>query len=134
MERRALAEALVLLPAAHLALRLTRLEMLLARLARRSPTLRIPPDAALARSLARMVNAAARYGPYRAPCLERSLALWWLLRRRGIAADLRIGVRKAAGEFEAHAWVELEGAVINDRADIATLFAPLPVAEWEAGS
>jgi hypothetical protein len=131
-ERRVLAQALILLPVAHLALRLARLEALLTRLARQVP----PPDAVdtqAARSAARMVNVAARYGPYRAPCLERSLVLWWLLRRRGIATDLRIGVRKADGEFEAHAWVELEGAVINDRADIATVFAPLPAGDREAG-
>ena len=40
--------------------------------------------------------------------------LWWLLRRRGIAAELRIGARKEFERFEAHAWVEVDSAVLND--------------------
>jgi hypothetical protein len=66
------------------------------------------------RAAAWLVEAAARHGPYRATCLPRSLTLWWLLRRRGIASDLHIGVRKNAGRFEAHAWVELRGRVLSD--------------------
>jgi hypothetical protein len=46
-----------------------------------------------------------------------------LLRRRGIAGDLRIGVRKEAGRFEAHAWVELGGRVLNDNEDVGERFA-----------
>jgi hypothetical protein len=60
---------------------------------------------------------------YRATCLPRSLALWWLLRRRGIAADLRIGVRKEGGRFEAHAWTEWRGTVLNDGDDVGERFA-----------
>jgi hypothetical protein len=59
-----------------------------------------------ARSVARMVSVAAGHGPYRANCLKRSLATWWLLQRRGIAAELNIGVNTDAGDFNAHAWVE----------------------------
>ena len=36
-----------------------------------------------------------------------------MLRRQGYAAKLRIGVRKKAGKLEAHAWVEYEGAALN---------------------
>jgi hypothetical protein len=61
----------------------------------------------------RMVNAAARYG-LGSTCLEKSLALWWLLRRDGIASSVRIGARKASGKFEAHAWVERDGASLNE--------------------
>jgi hypothetical protein len=74
----------------------------------------IEPTIAELRSLARLVNAAANRSPVRAACLVRSLTLWWLLRRRGIESDLRIGVNKEGGELAAHAWVEVEGAVIND--------------------
>ncbi len=66
------------------------------------------------RNLGHLVNAAANNSPIRTACLTRSLALWWLLRCRGIACDLRIGVSNDSGEFSAHAWVEYEGAVIND--------------------
>lgn len=65
----------------------------------------------------RMVNAAARYGWARASCLEKSLALWWLLRREGIASSVRIGARKASAKFEAHAWVERHGIALNEPDD-----------------
>jgi hypothetical protein len=64
--------------------------------------------------IARMEAAAARNVFFRTNCLEQSLVLWWLLRRRGISAELRIGARKEFERFEAHAWVELESAVLND--------------------
>jgi hypothetical protein len=64
--------------------------------------------------IARMVQAAARYGVMRSTCLEKSLALWWLLGRRGMASTLRIGTRKAAGGLEAHAWVEFDGKALNE--------------------
>ncbi|WP_376797113.1 lasso peptide biosynthesis B2 protein [Thermogemmatispora sp.] len=37
-------------------------------------------------------------------CLEQSLALWWVLRKRGIAAHVVLGISTAP--FTAHAWVE----------------------------
>ena len=65
------------------------------------------------RMAVRMVNAAARYG-LGSTCLEKSLALCWLLRREGIVSSVRIGARKAAGKFEAHAWVERDGVALNE--------------------
>ncbi len=61
----------------------------------------------------RMVSAAAHYGPVRPTCLSESLALWFLLRHQDIPASLRIGVRKTATKFEAHAWVEFDGVALN---------------------
>jgi Transglutaminase-like superfamily len=61
----------------------------------------------------RMVKAAARYGPGHPTCLEQSLALWFLLHRQGMPAQLRIGVRKLPEKFEAHAWVECDGVALN---------------------
>ena len=37
-----------------------------------------------------------------------------LLARRGIAAHLRIGVKKNVAQFEAHAWVECGGVALNE--------------------
>jgi len=70
-------------------------------------------DAEDVRVAVRMVNAAARYG-LGATCLEKSLTLWWLLRREGTTSSVRIGARKASGKFEAHAWVERDGAALNE--------------------
>jgi len=61
----------------------------------------------------RMVRAALRYSVTEYSCLEGSLTLWYLLRRKGIPACLRIGVRKENGKFEAHAWVEHGGEALN---------------------
>jgi Transglutaminase-like superfamily len=61
----------------------------------------------------RMAQSAARFYPRQATCLTESLALWWLLARKGIRAELRIGVRKMGNQFEAHAWIEHEGKALN---------------------
>jgi transglutaminase superfamily protein len=61
----------------------------------------------------RMVRAAVRYSLAQFTCLEESLTLWYLLRKQGIPACLRIGVRKENEKFEAHAWVELGGEGLN---------------------
>jgi hypothetical protein len=60
-----------------------------------------------------VIRYAAKHGPYRGNCLSRSLVLWWLLRRRGIESDLRIGVRRDAENLDAHAWVEYQGRPLN---------------------
>jgi hypothetical protein len=62
----------------------------------------------------RMVLAAARHSPLPSTCLERSLSLWWLLARQGIATQFRIGVRKDGEKFGAHAWVERNGVAIGE--------------------
>ena len=57
-------------------------------------------------TIARIVAATASYVP-RATCLTRSITLFSMLRRRGYAIVLRIGVRKGdSGSLDAHAWVE----------------------------
>ena len=63
---------------------------------------------------AHMVNAADRHGLVHPSCLVKSLTLWWLLGRQGIPSQLRVGVRKEDGKFEAHAWVEREGTALNE--------------------
>jgi len=71
-----------------------------------------------------MVAAAAREGIYHGRCLEQSLTLWWLLVRRGLPAELHIGVRKSATGFEAHAWVELFQTVVNDGDAVRVDYVP----------
>jgi Transglutaminase-like superfamily len=63
---------------------------------------------------ARMVRAAAHRTWGTPQCLEQSLALWWLLGRRGISTSVRIGTRKTGEKFEAHAWVECDGVALNE--------------------
>jgi hypothetical protein len=84
--------------------------------------------------IARMAAAAARNVFFGTNCLEQSLVLWWLLRRRGIAAELRIGARKEFQRFEAHAWVEVDSAVLNDTSAEHLHFVPFdgPISPLEA--
>jgi hypothetical protein len=63
---------------------------------------------------ARLVNSADRHGLSHPSCLAKSLTLWWLLGRQGIESQLRIGIRKQQEKFEAHAWVERDGAALNE--------------------
>ena len=76
-----------------------------------------------AQSVARMVTVAANHGPYRANCLKRSLLIWWLLGRKGIVTDLKIGVNKDSSDFNAHSWVEYRGNVLIDAIDIEDRFS-----------
>jgi hypothetical protein len=91
-------------------------------------------ELAEAECAARMTLAAERHGFVRPSCLERSIVLWWLLRRRGLAAGLHIGARKQEGQLEAHAWVECMGVVLNDTDEVHLHYARFdaPIAATEA--
>ena len=59
----------------------------------------------------------------RAACLQRSVVATWLLRRYGFAAQMVIGCRPLP--FESHAWVEIDGRVVNDPPQYQRAFAVL---------
>lgn len=90
-----------------------------------SLSLPLPPDALREKALraARAVRSAELHGPSHPNCLERSLTLWWLLRRKGVESELHIGARKEGPRFEAHAWVELRGNILNDAAEVHRHYA-----------
>lgn len=67
-----------------------------------------PPDLQSAERLALLADIAGRHGPIGATCLRQSLLVYWLLRRRGLAPEFKIGVRRQDAVMDAHAWVELE--------------------------
>lgn len=56
-------------------------------------------------------------------CLQRSAATTCLLRRHGTAAEMVIASRRMP--FQAHAWVEVEGRVVNDRPQVRETYAVL---------
>ncbi len=58
-------------------------------------------------------------------CLPRALALQRMLAQRGIPSVLRIGVRKEAATFTAHAWVEVEGRALGEPEAIEERFRAL---------
>ena len=118
--RRLLLQALVAVPAVRILLRaagLRRVHALLSRWAapfsarRADPRWSTPQGVQVAVAL---VDMAARWSPVSNTCLHRSLALWWLLRRRGVDCQLRLGARRNDAQFDAHAWIEYDGRIVND--------------------
>ena len=92
------------------------------RLARRPGATEADRDAA--ERAARRVAVAAAFFPGRAICLEQSIALYVLLRRRAVPAVLQLGVQPYP--FKAHAWVEVDGQPIYENADDLIKFVPFP--------
>jgi hypothetical protein len=86
------------------------------RLVSRSAVRPVRAGAAQADAITHGVVLAAAFYPRRALCLEQSLALCYLLRRSGLAAELRVGVQPRP--FQAHAWVEVDGAPVAERGDL----------------
>ena len=70
-----------------------------------APGRRVPRGATGAAML--LLKALARLpgSPWRNTCLYRSVAECLVLRRYGVPAMLRIGVKNGDGDIEAHAWV-----------------------------
>jgi Transglutaminase-like superfamily len=56
-------------------------------------------------------------------CLQRSAATTCLLKRYGVAAQMVIGAQRIP--FKAHAWVEVNGRVVNDRPYTREIYAVL---------
>ena len=73
-------------------------------------------------SIIHTVRLAVRYSPW-SNCLRKSLVLWYLLRCRGLNSELRIGMRRQDGVFQAHAWIEHQGQVLNDIQGIRQLYS-----------
>lgn len=51
-------------------------------------------------------------------CLQRSAVAVTLLRRYGIHAEMVIGAQRLP--LKAHAWVEVDGRVVNDKPEVQT--------------
>ncbi len=76
------------------------------------------------------VQRAATHLPGTYVCLPRAMTLWWLLRRRGFEARLRLGVNLRGTEprvpqttrLDAHAWIELDGQPLGEAADVDKTF------------
>jgi hypothetical protein len=56
-------------------------------------------------------------------CLQRSAATACLLKRYGVAAQLVLGAQQIP--FKAHAWVEVDGRVVNDKSYMREIYAVL---------
>jgi hypothetical protein len=56
-------------------------------------------------------------------CLQRSAATTCLLKRHGVRAQMILGAQQMP--FKAHAWVEVEGLVVNDKPYMREIYAVL---------
>jgi hypothetical protein len=72
------------------------------------------------------VRRASRLWPAR--CLPQAIAAACLLKRAGLAPEVRLGVARDGDRFDAHAWVQCDGiVVVGDNADRP--YAPLTTRE-----
>ena len=129
-EQGLLIQALVLLPLVSLSLKLgglSRTQTWLKWLLKipSASVLILPESASIpqARKTSELVNLVVRYNRPWATCLNESLLLEWLLHRQHIDSQLQIGVRRTNGKFEAHAWIECQGMVLNDRNRLAQYYS-----------
>ena len=135
-DRRTLLAAAAWMPIFWLGLRVLGLPRFQARLQRTATTANTAMPLADIQALGELVNIAARHTLGPRTCLTRSLLLGWLLRRRGVESQLRIGVRLNQGALDAHAWVECDGVPVNDQPDVGAQFASfgdlVPLAAFDA--
>ena len=82
-----------------------------------------PTDPAAIRRICDAVDRACTLYPKHALCLLRSAVTSCLLRHHGVAARMVIGCRKLP--FAGHAWVEVDGRVVNDGPAVQRLYAVL---------
>jgi hypothetical protein len=124
-DRALVAESLAMLAVARLLVKITRGKHLASRMGGvpanhtdypepvdASNPLRSERGAAGAR-VGGMVERVARTTWWRSMCLEKALAGKWMLRRRGIASTMYVGVAKRDGEIIAHAWLVGEGQTLT---------------------
>jgi hypothetical protein len=131
-QRLLLAEAVLMLAGASLAIKLLPFRTLMAPLGRPA---RIDPDAkrrAMRTVEARWgVRAAAPFLPWRIVCFQKGVALHLMLRRRGVPSILHYGVAQAGEDgIKAHVWVSAEGVDLIGGAEARgfTCLATFPAA------
>lgn len=83
------------------------------------------PPLELARQAQRLVRYAARLHPLRSTCLVEALTLRAMLARRGLPAEIKIGVLKTPAGLRAHAWLEVAGQIVGEPAEIDQRFKVL---------
>ena len=66
------------------------------------------------------VDTACTWYPKQVRCLQRSVATAYLLRKAGVPAKFVVGGTRLP--FEEHAWIEVDGEVINDKPEYVGRF------------
>lgn len=81
------------------------------------------PEAGDLQRIVEAVDWAAIWYWKRVMCLQRSVVQTVIMRRHGIPAELVIGARRMP--FRSHAWVEVQGVVVNDKERVQQEFSVL---------
>ena len=87
-------------------------------------------DATLANQIKLIIKlseTAARFQIRKMNCLRRCLSQQQMLKKRGFSAKMHIGVRFEEEQLLAHAWLTIQGKVINDSDDVSTRYSELKV-------
>jgi hypothetical protein len=80
-------------------------------------------DRAQTERLCHAMDLACVFYPKRVLCLQRSAATVLLLRRHGLKGELVIGAQVLP--FKSHAWVEIDGIIVNDKPYTSTIYQTL---------
>lgn len=127
-DRALVAEALGTLAAARLFIKTTSEKRLISRIGHAvkasdgGPAIAVSPSGKGAR-IGAIVERVARFTWWRSMCLEKALAGKWMLRRRGIASTMYVGMARQGEAFVAHAWLVSEGQTLTGAG--TTVYAPL---------
>ena len=90
---------------------------------RACPIMKIPTSADSIERICSAVDMACIWYWKEVLCLQRSAATACLLKRYGVPAQMMIGAQQLP--FKAHAWVEVDGRVVNDKPYMREMYAVL---------
>jgi hypothetical protein len=90
---------------------------------RKCPTASPKPSVQDPERICRAIDVACIWYPKQVLCLQRSAATVCLLRNYGVPAQMVIGTQTLP--FKSHAWVELDGRVVNDRPYVRDIYSQL---------
>lgn len=121
-ERRILAEAVMALGTAALAIRLTPFKRLARKVGSpgRAPTGGTEGAARAIEQARWAIKAAGPYLPWKVACFQEGLALHSMLRRRGVASYLHYGVGQSPERgLSAHVWVTVDHRIVIGKEEAA---------------
>jgi hypothetical protein len=90
---------------------------------RHCPVANKAPSGDVVKQICSAVDTACIWYWKEALCLQRSAATACLLKRYGVPAQMVIGAQQMP--FKAHAWVEVDGRVVNDKPYMPEMYAVL---------
>jgi Transglutaminase-like superfamily len=90
---------------------------------RRFPAQRQVQSSVTVEDICRAIDLACIWYPKEVLCLQRSAATVRLLKLFGYPAEMVVGARLMP--FKAHAWVEVNGKVVNDKSYVRDMYSVL---------